>query len=381
MIQSARRAATTAAVVVIALVGGACSFGASRTTPTMRLEIVEGAAHLVQGDEVHPAGASTPISVGDKVVVYRGLALLHLGEGRSFELLAAGTPTATALIESPSHLRLSEGNILATLEQAATMEVAGIPIAAGPGAFRVDRTASTRVAVYRGKVRVGEQLSVGENQQVVVAGTVVPRAPRPIALATPDNWDRRFLQPAIDLDQRLMSFGSGLEAQLGRGPLLDPFALASVTQTSFVQPLLQAARRSDLLIGAAISAELARRSPGLAEGEAVRQVFTLWNDGATFGLIATLLGIDEQLLFERLSGAIRTTRLIAEGRGPAVIRRTTPTPRPNPTPTATRTVPSKPTATTAAPAPGPTPTDVLGNLVENVLGILPTLPLPSPTPR
>lgn len=389
-----RRARLAGAAAALAVLAAACTPGDRGSGGTMRMDVLEGTATLTRGGKTDTVRGEAGLAPGDHIALPPGtVAEIRLDRGRLFE--ADG---ATLEVTGRSALRLDAGSILAGLTAPATVNAGNAEVEGRRGAFRVDRDLSTEVGVYEGTVTLrgaGQSLTIPALRRAVVAGGVFPRAVRPLRIDQADRWDRRYLQDALELDARLTSLGRGLEAQLSGVSALEFFRLLVPSLDARVLAgLVEAHRRSDLLIGLLLAAEAAR---GGRLQDAADRVFALRADDASWGLVAHELGVDQVSLFERLLGAIRRAGIVVGGRGPAAIQR--PAPAPAPSPTGGRT-PSPAPGPTEAPTPTPTPSpsprpsptaDPVEQVIEDLLGILPAptpggspgallpLPLPSPT--
>ncbi|MGH2767667.1 MAG: hypothetical protein ACRDIF_01745, partial [Actinomycetota bacterium] len=183
-------------VAALALLAGGCAAGGRPATP-MRLEVLRGIGKILRGGltgATEIVSSSAGVEPGDRVAIStNGLARLRLERGRVFELEGA-----EVTVESGTRVRLLRGNLLGELDEAGAVEAAGAIFSATPARFRVDGGLEIRVGVYRGKVtarRGSEELTVPAYRQVVISGSGLPRAARPLRLPTSgDRWDRRYLQ-------------------------------------------------------------------------------------------------------------------------------------------------------------------------------------------
>ncbi|MGH9194619.1 MAG: hypothetical protein ACRD1T_02630, partial [Acidimicrobiia bacterium] len=313
-----------------------------------------------------------------------GLAELRLAPGRVFEL--SGPSGAEVSVSSTSSLRLQKGSVLAQLTSPGTIDTDGVSAVASKAAFRVDRGLSTRVASYRGKVGLaspGRSLELPRLRQAVVAAGELPGRERPIRINKSDRWDRKYLQAAIDLDSRLANFAQGLEAQLGRssGPSLFSAVMPATPDLAFLDAYASQ-RRSDIVIGLIVASEAANNNGG-GVGELFGPVFSLWSDGASWGLIAFEYGVGEQKLFAGLLEAVRRAgfRFTASGGLGGPLQ------QPGAGQSGASPSPSPGGGGGAFPSPSPSPSPVLpttgvdpvDDIIEEVTDILPT-PLPTPLP-
>lgn len=309
----------TAAIAILFIIMGGCSIGRDRNAP-MRLEVLRGTAQLSREGKTSTIRRSAAIQVGDRISL-RGSALaeLRLVAGRGFELSAAEV-TVTGL----AALSLIRGELLADVSSPTKIVTDGLQISATRSAFRIDKALSTRLGVYateRGvEARSGAgRVLVARLRQTIVAGGI-PDVAKPLRLSSTDRWDRRYLQEAIDLDERLINFGRGLEAQLGdlAGAAFFQQVSPTGTDVTFLGSYLTN-RRSDVLIGLSIAIEAKQLEGVLAER--FGSVFGLWENQATWGLIAYEYGASSESIFSRLLEAIDKAGLrVVAGVGPGIRR-------------------------------------------------------------
>ena len=344
-------------MVVVLLLATSCRSSGSSRTP-MTLKVISGGATIVSDGEsarLSPDESSS-VEVGDRVVQDDGVALLSLASGRDFELRGA-----RVLITGTSSFDLERGDALAELTAAASVVADNFAAFAEEGIFRIDRGVATRVGVYDGAVTLnhdGAELTVPRFRQAVVAGGLVPKTFDPLMISAEDNWDRRFLQVALDLDNRLTNFGRGLEAQLGNLAGLSFFRRVAPpgADVSFLSSFTTQ-RRSDVLIGLMVAFDSSGAS-GMRDS--FEQAFNLWNRGASWGLIAVEFGASDTNLFSLLLDAIARIgiQIIAGGGGG--------TASPNQTGGGTNDGgggQSEPSPSPESPSPSPEP-DPVGSLVD-----------------
>ena len=336
-----------AGISVLLMIMGGCTLGRDRNAP-MRLEMIEGTAQLSRDGKVSTVRRTSSVEVGDVIKVgSNGLAELRLAPGRGFELAGAQVE-----ITGRSTLSLLRGDVLADVSSPAVIKTDGLEVSANRSAFRLDKALSTRVGVYESQQGVnarstGASVRVPRLRQTIVAGGIVDVA-KPLRLSSADRWDRRYLQQVIELDERLINFGRGLEAQLGVLQSTAFFQQVSPPDTdlSFLGAYVPN-RRSDLLIGLSIAME-SKKLQGLLP-ERFASVFGLWENQATWGLIAYEFGAPSEGIFSRLLDAINKAGLqVIGGTGPGLRRPSTAgqppsgnqpgggsSPAPSPTPTRT----------------------------------------------
>lgn len=347
------------------LVLASCSSGNQVPRP-MRLKVLEGKAQLFRGGSIRTVRGEAEVRRGDRIQLSSdGIAELQLASGRLFELSRADLE-----IETTTRLGLVRGEVLANLAAPAGVSIGELDVFSGKGAFRIDRSLSTRIGVYEGEAELQDyagRLGIPRLRQATIAGDVVPRAPKPLRIDPNDAWDRRFLQEALDLDVRLTNFGRGLEAQLGSGGGIAFFGrvIAEETDLGFLVPFL-ANRRSDLIIGLAVASEGTRSPDALAER--FNHAFGLWTEGATWGLIAFEFGVGQASIFARLLDIVRLAGITLTG-GPTT--GTSPGPGPQPGPSGS----PQPTPS-PSPSPTPSPTEPVEDLLDELLRQVPPLPTP-----
>jgi len=374
----------TAMLACLALVASACSIGKDGPGRPMELSVISGSARLTHAGNAKTVTGDSGVSVGDSIVMSNGgISELRLQKGRVFEL-----DSARVKITSAASVLLSRGKLLADLTEPAKVNAETSSISAKNGTFRVDRFLATRIATYEGSsVRVANGVStlpVPRYRQTIVAGGILPRAAKPLRLVAADRWDQRLLQDVLDLDARLGNFGRGLEAQLGSLTGLDFFGRALPgLELGFLDPFL-AARRSDLLIGLVIASG-GSSSLGALPSVRFERGYSLWNQGASWGLIVREFDVEHAALFAALLAAIGRVgiRLIgtgprSAGAGAGTPRGGTPTSGPTGQPSANPTSPTPGPARPTAPVPSPV-SSILPDPIEEIInGIYGTLNPPLP---
>ncbi len=377
----------------VALAASGCTHPKGAAAPSMSIQMTGGSATIVGGGKTQTVTDQAGLGAGYRVTVaIGGLAVLHLDNGRTFELTQG-----EALITGMDRIQLARGSALAVLTAHGEIDTEGLTVSSESGTFRVDAGISTKVGVLAGRATLavpGESLDVPAFGEAVASAGVLPSSPRPLAILNGgDVWDHRFLQDAIDLDARLANFGGGLDAQLGNATGQDFFRLVvpNALALAYVQPFLSQPR-SDVLIGLVLASSATASSQADTQ-TTFDHIMGNWLAGESWGLLAMEYHVSAQDVFAGLLGAIRKVG----------ISLTTPTPRIAPIPVATPTpkivaLPKKTTpaaAMTTAPAATPTPTpsptallnqvlDPITNLLTQVLTLLLPLPTqtvtPAPTP-
>jgi hypothetical protein len=310
------RVASLLAVALLALPG--CNlFNRSDRAP-MTLRVISGSATIHRDGAEETTESAAKLQVGDRIVLSRrGIAELSLAPGRLFELV-----DGEARVSGEDRLEVVSGRLLGAISAPARVKAGRLNILATATTFRVDRTLSTRTGVYKGKVNLqlgSERLTLPRLRQAVVAEGVLPGREKPLRLDAQDRWDKRFLQSVLDLDTRLANFGRGLEAQLGPGSGIEFFSrvMPSAGDLSFLTPF-SANRRSDLLIGLTLSSQ-ASGNDSAKIGTLFNKAFGLWNEGASWGLVAYEFQVEQVTLFTSLIDAIGRSGLFVGGQGPALL--------------------------------------------------------------
>ena len=376
------RARACAGFIVLAILASACASGAGAGAAPMQISVIQGAVRITHdGKTSVTSNGSHPLATGDSVSVSKnGLAKMTLATGRAFEL--AGSTLAS--LKSQASVELDHGDILGTLTAPARVFSGGIEVAAKKGTFRVDRDSSSRIRDYEGSpVEVsssGGTLAIPRYREVVIAGGVLPKTPRPLRLSSSDRWDKRMLQDVIDLDDRLSSFASGLEAQLGDDSGVDFYkrVLPLGVDVGFLGQFLSN-RRSDVLIGLLMAMGGNGSQTGVQER--FQKIFSLWSDGASWGLLAHEFAVAQPSLFDGLLAAIQKAGIkITSGAGGGFSRpRNTkaspsPTKKGSPGPSPSKGASPSPSVSPTGRLPGglgdsaPTP---VNDAVDQLFGIVP----------
>jgi hypothetical protein len=379
-----RRGAVLGVLMLVALIGSACRFGHSGSGGSMSLQVSSGIARVTGGASPVTVTGRGRIGLGDHVILGPGgLATLYLSPGVTFQMEAG-----EVLITASDRVQLVQGNVLAQLTRHGEIDAPGLSVASDAGVFRVDGGPSPRVGVYSGSATMRgteASLHLTAYEQAVDTMGALPRSPSPLQiLATDDVWDHQYLQSAIDLNNRLANFGSGLDAQLGNASGLAFFriVLPSGTDVSYVVPYLDKSR-SDVLIGWVIAADAAAKQHA-DPGQTFTAVMSLWEAGESWGLLAMQLGVSADEVFAGLLNAVREVGISV----------TSPVPKIPPLPVGTSEPPVEPTPVkpplvqalprvSPSPSPSPSPTPLLSGVVDPVTALLnevTNLLLPSPSP-
>lgn len=361
--------------VCSALLAGACSSSGGRApAKPMRLQVIEGTASITDDSGTRRVEKTGSVAVRDRILLSDGgIAELTLAGGVALELSGA-----RVTVDSGRKVTLVRGKVLVMAGGPVAVEAEPVTVRADGGIFRVDRTLSTRVAVYEDDARIdgpGAVLPIPTYHESVVAAGVVPASTDPLKIDPSDRWDVRYLKDAIDVDARLANLSRGLEAQLGSGTGLDFYrrVLPEGFQVSLLAPM-SGDRKTDVLIGALIAHQAAGK--GADRAKVVADVFSMWREGASWGLVAHRFGVAQSVLFSLLLDSVNRANLVDQGRGPALATPRRPTPTPSPA-TRARPTPNQPSPRPSpAPSPSPNPdvlapvTNLLDQVVRDLLGSL-----------
>jgi hypothetical protein len=315
---SIAKAAAILAVVIFVL--PACSvFGRSNRTP-MTIKVLSGSATIQRADAVTKVGKEAKLQIGDRIKLSRrGVSQIRLEPGRLFELVGGEVK-----VKKGDRLQLTSGRLLSSISAPGTVNVGALQINSSVGTFRVDRSLSTRVGVYKGRTELqlgADRLTLPRLRQAVVAEGVLPQREKPLRLSSQDRWDKRFLQSVLDLDDRLANFGRGLEAQLGPGTGVEFFnrVVPGSGDLSFLNDF-NSNRRSDVLIGLTVASEAVGNDAAELR-PTFQKAFGLWSEGASWGLVSYELGVGQTSLFNRLLQAVGLSGILVGGQGAALFGR------------------------------------------------------------
>lgn len=357
--------------------------GELASTRGMQVAPENGRVHLLSDSVDRIVQSSERVGKGDTISTSAdAVARLTTGAGNTVEVWGGRLK-----VSSPSSFKLLTGRVLVSATSPIRIDAGGMLVSARSATFRIDKQLASRVANYSGNlVTVAlrpEALEVPPFRQVVTVQGILPKVAQPLRFSGLDRWDRRLLPDAIDLDARVSNFAEGLEAQLGQTHGLDLFRAVAGGDFSveFIEPYLLN-RRSDLLIALVVSRE-ATRFANLPLDLRFDRIFSLWNQGATWGLLSQEFGVRTDDLFVQLTRAVARAQIQVIGPGPALLRspqllsRRTPV-RPGPRPSTARAPVSVPPAgapqpksPALVPAPvGAAVPDPVKRIVEDLYGVL-----------
>ncbi|GAC1366609.1 MAG: hypothetical protein NVSMB32_11110 [Actinomycetota bacterium] len=377
-----------AAAVLTAMVASACAGHSSGTASgsAITLDVLSGSAAVVGGGATRTVTSHAAVNVGDRISPdSAALAVLHLGPGKTFELMAGET-----LITAQDRLQVVRGSALGILTSHGEIDAEGLTVTSDAATMRVDAGAASRLAVYGGSATIatpGGSLVVPAYREALAQSGLLERSVKPLALTKGgDTWDHRYLQDAIDLDERLNSFGGGLDAQLGNASGLAFFQLVipDYAQVAYVAPFF-AKPRSEVLIGYVI-ARHAASALHRDSSTTFNQVMELRAAGETWGILAKEFGVSADDVFAGLLDAIHRVGITATTPTPQFFPALTPV-LPPPAPAAAGAPQAAPRPTPAiTPTPAPSPELVptllapVTQLLNGVLGLLFPQPTQTVTP-
>ena len=278
----------------------------------MTLELQRGVMSVVRGGEV----TAVLDAVSDRVAVKPGDVIrggrgsrgeLRL-EGARFLQVAGFDSRLDLSIVTPDEVDGRSGNVLANAKAPTTVMFGDVEATASDARFRVDRgIASTRAAAYDGEVQLrapGEStLVVGRLRQAAVAADDLPARADLYSLDTEDYWDKLFLGNLVSLQEDILQLAGGFQNQLGKTrPGVAYFeALADGKDASFIRPYLKRASAVDLLI----AFNVALRVEDMSLHKAFRRTFRLFERGASWGVVADIMGVSPRVLVASLERVIK----------------------------------------------------------------------------
>jgi len=300
-----------ALVVGVALLGGACARAPEASSG--RVLVPHGGDVQLQRDgEWRAVSEAVSLSRGDRVRVGDlGRASVEL-PGGTLELREGSAVRVGSVPE------LETGSLLARATPALSVGIGSVQVRAEDSVYRLDRSFSVRVGVYRGEVSLpgsGWDGTVTALRQVGVVGGTVPRGPVALQVDPGDPWDDRLLGDAIDVGRGLNRFQGGVAFELPRtgGRELVATALPLDPSTVF-QGLPERASVNSLseVLVASVVAATAAPTRQIAPGSAFRQVMALRRIGASWIVVAA----EWQLARSVLGTLIQVTSLLTRELSP-----------------------------------------------------------------
>ena len=356
-----RRSAALAAVLTILVTAVGCS--RDDDTSDARLS-VQGIAEVNgRGERPSQVDDDRSLSVGDRVRVLAGTAVVRLGGERQLELREGTTIELAGEPQEPVRPELVDGPLLVVTATGHPLTVTstGTEILV-TGATRVSRASELLVATYSGSTEVtsaGRTMSVPAFRKITVPAVGPPaERPTPVEYDAADPWDQRLLGEAVDLGAQLVAKSRGFTAQSASGQNRAPADFRRLLPGLEAEPafdtLFDPARAAgETLVGASVVLE--SRKGAFADRWAA--VFGFRGDGADWGFVALDQGVGRSAVLRLIDGAIgrAPTPVFAGGTVPPTTSRPTPTtaPRGRPSPAPTSPPPVSP-ATTLPPSAPPT---------------------------
>jgi hypothetical protein len=294
----------TVAIVVAALAAAACVRTSAEGPEGLQIVPLGGEVMLVQGDDPVPVEEAEDVVPGDVVITGPGgRARLKLGLGRSVEL----APRAAVEVGGLGLAEVVEGSVLARADDPGLSLRAGDAEIEGRGSvFRVDRSFSVTLAVYRGEAALpdsGVSPVPALRQLTVVAGGSVPRGHQPLVVRPDDPWDALLLGPFIDLGLQLVDLQRGLGRQIPSDG--GPQAVAEVLGQEFTSSTVRAVSDGSIppaeAVVTAVVSEEAARVAGQSLLTALEQVIDLRLEGAHWIVVLARWGVVGAALIDHLS--------------------------------------------------------------------------------
>jgi hypothetical protein len=300
-----------ALIVGVALLVGACA--RAPEAGSGQVLIPQGGDVQLQHDgEWRAVTETVNLSRGDRIRVGDlGRAVLEL-PGGTLELRQGSTLRVGSIPE------LETGSLLARATPGLAVGVGPVQVRAEDSVYRVDRSLSVRVGVYRGAVSLpgsGWDGAVTALRQVGVVGDTVPRGPVALQVDPGDPWDDRLLGDAIDVGRRLQRFQGGVAFELPRRGGRDLVAAALPLDPRTVLrglPKRASVNRLSEVLVASVVAATAAPAREIAPASAFRHVMGLRRIGASWIVVAA----EWQLARSVLGTLIQVTSLLTRELSP-----------------------------------------------------------------
>jgi hypothetical protein len=300
-------------LAIFLLAGAACGpLAPEQTLPEMSLKKVSGTVEIIRGGDTITVGEETDIEPDD--VVRTGgrdaLARLRLEGDRLLQLKGRGS----TVVDSPTSVEVQAGEVLVRAEEVTRVLVESVEARASAAQFRVDRGfGSARVSSYSGTVALespGQQLlEINSFFEATVTAGVIPQSTRPYRMQPDDPWDALILQKWVGLEEELKVLSNSLTNNLGGDrPDVAYFSeLAGGDGARFVRSFLDR-RVPDLLIGFTIA-----NNSDSSLKQAFRRAFSLFDEGATWGITSAIMEIEPRPLLAQLGRTILGTGVVVAG--------------------------------------------------------------------
>jgi hypothetical protein len=300
-------------LAIFLLAGAACGpLAPEQTLPEMSLKKVSGTVEIIRGGDTITVGEETDIEPDD--VIRTGgrdaLARLRLEGDRLLQLKGRGS----TVVDSPTSVEVQAGEVLVGAEEVTRVLVDSVEARASAAQFRVDRGfGSARVSSYSGTVALespGQQLlEINSFFEATVTAGVIPQSTRPYRMQPDDPWDALILQKWVSLEEELKVLSNSLTNNLGGDrPDVAYFSeLAGGEGAGFVRGFLDR-RVADLLIGFTIA-----NNSDSSLKQAFRRAFSLFDEGATWGITSAIMEIEPRPLLAQLGRTILGTGVVVAG--------------------------------------------------------------------
>lgn len=296
-----------ALIVGLALLGGACA-----RTP----DAGSGLTLVPRGGDVTLERQEVWRTVSETVSLSHGDRVKVSGLGQAFVELPGGMLELRggSVLRIGSLPQLESGSLLARADSPLSVAVGPVQVRAQSSVYRLDRSFSLRVGVYRGEVSLpgsGWDGTVGSLRQVGVVGGTVPRGPVALQVDPSDPWDDRLLGDAIGVGERLERLQQGVADQLprrgGRDAVAAVVRLDPRTVLRGIPERAPASRLSEALV-ASIVADAAVPAGGDAAEKAFARVMSLRGLGASWIVVAA----EWQLARSGLASLLEITRFLSD---------------------------------------------------------------------
>jgi hypothetical protein len=300
-------------LAIFLLAGVACGpLAPEQTLPEMSLKKVSGTVEIIRGGDTITVGEETDIEPDD--VIRTGgrdaLARLRLEGDRLLQLKGGGS----TVVDSPTSVEVQAGEVLVGAEEVTRVLVDSVEARTSAAQFRVDRGfGSARVSSYSGTVALespGQQLlEINSFFEATVTAGVIPQSTRPYRMQPDDPWDALILQKWVGLEEELKVLSNSLTNNLGGDrPDVAYFSeLAGGDGARFVRSFLDR-RVPDLLIGFTIA-----NNSDSSLKQAFRRAFSLFDEGATWGITSAIMEIEPRPLLAQLGRTILGTGVVVAG--------------------------------------------------------------------
>jgi hypothetical protein len=274
----------------------------------------DGDVQLQHDGEWRAVAETVNLSRGDRIRVGDlGRAVLEL-PGGTLELGQGSTLRVGSIPE------LETGSLLARATPGLAVGVGPVQVRAEDSVYRVDRSLSVRVGVYRGEVSLpgsGWDGTVTSLRQVGVVGGTVPRGPTALQVDPGDPWDDRLLGDAIEIGRRLERFQGGVAFELprqgGRDLVAAALPLDPRTALQGLSDRASVGSLSEVLVASVVAATAAP-ARNIAPESAFRQVIGLRRIGASWIVVAA----EWRLARSVLGTLVQVTSLLSRELSPSV---------------------------------------------------------------